>query len=375
MQTTTGPEMKRSRTVLAAAVLTAVASLFMSGCSSPLIRPDSGPISDAGLTCAQFKTLSKAQQASITDVISSDSTVPYFSPTGASMVTLGKLFSLECAGAGSKNTKLESLAKSSGDPKCSDFVRVDPGIRDQWLQVEAAQWNDDTYWATSAESLTLDVVKRCAAGGPLSAAMTDAEASAKAADVASGASASFPHAITWTTTSKLGYKVTGSVSFGATVETGASPAFPGATNMTAGSGCGYDLSTDAVIPAQLVATNSASTAARASVGVSISNVTGTDLTTAYIDSGNFCSGPTGPGANAELDIQSSDTKLLAPGGSFTIDFFVILKNYLSPRYPAGAVSELADYVVSPTNWRSDSSTDPVVEGPGSVNLSLGSLAQ
>ncbi len=120
--------------------------------------------------------------------------------------------------------------------------------------------------------------------------------------------------------------------------------------VVAGVGCGFDPTRDAAIPLRLFienATDGQPLALEARFTLGIAGSADDLTTTAYLEAnytaGPECSDPVSTYGPAEISLKFEDPT--EPGGTVRSSYFVILKDYFSPRNPNGAVGELSSYVL------------------------------
>ena len=349
------------RKVLIALVLPAV---LLAGCATSL-HP-TGSLDTSELKCSDYLKLSPTDR---TDVAGTDTVLDYTADGVKTWDTTRKYDDELCAKKSNAESTLDHIAPKP--PSCDDWKAVSATAKLAWIRAAVA-----TTPGTS-DLADADVVSTVAAA---CASMSKSEqelfsnATAEVDKIATQhgddakIATTLPLQARWTTTSKLGYTVDVLLQL-ANTPLGAGitghPLSPSDT--TAGTGCGYDPKTDIAIPARLYDVNTSATATPVQSAVRLAH-TGFAVTTGSIDSGTYCSSEQS-GGNVTLNIHQSTP--VDAGSGWGIIFFVIIKNYYSPRYPSGALQELANYSLAQTSYTGSQLDDPVLEvAPTNAAISL-----
>jgi hypothetical protein len=162
----------------------------------------------------------------------------------------------------------------------------------------------------------------------------------------------------WSTVSQLGYTFSATMTVGAVGDGGTG--HPGAPSFQPGDACGFDAATDAFLPLTLEVINAtAGYEAKMQSGWILrtaSPETVTVLVEANYSDGPKCSYPDDYTGNVATGTLWNEP--IASGKSGRGVFFIILKNYFSPRYPTGNTADLAELSITGTSYTNDE--DPVV---------------
>lgn len=355
---------------LAGASTAALVCSALFGCAIVAV-PDA-----AATTCVTFLAQSREDQELLIDEATDQVTFAVYSPAGAVAMTPWQYLQAMCATPANSRLSIEQALARTAAPTCEQFLATPAQVRREWVKLRssselgelegegAIHWDDDAVM----ESLTA----ACLAGGSLDAAMALVESGATPAPYVPEPNYDYglPHGLTWTTATRQGVLVGGNLQFGDEVVGGPDPTWGPYDNslITAGDGCGYDPQTDGVIAGRITAVNRSDSPAQVSVGFKVTHL-GFGDTAVAVDSGSYCD-TEGAYGYAGLTIVSENTDLVAPGETFSIAFFVILRNYFSPSHPSGATWELADYVVAPYGASPNNDDDWIAIQPQDVSLSL-----
>jgi len=295
-----------------------------------------------------------------------------YSTAGAETWDSGAEF-IEAQCAEDPSSDLVSLLEGLGSATCTDYLALPADIQASWVsaglkveEIDPGGLTIEQQVAATATECSGEEAQDYFFYGLLGVISAAGEQEQLAAE-----NAMYPYSTTWTTTSKLGYKVDIKVQLGAELPYGVTT-HPANDDITIGSGCGFDITKDIAYPARLLTTNASDSAAPTQAAVQLSQSragsAAQSVTTGYIDSGDYCSGANGA-LGASLNIHESD--VVEPGESFGIIFFVIIKDFYSPRYPEGADAELVNYKLRASNYVGTQLSDPIVElTPTTAELAL-----
>lgn len=233
---------------------------------------------------------------------------------------------------------------------------------------DIARWCTDTPDAAMfdgtwlAEHLSADDAADAQAEADASAAAV-AQASADAKEAEEKAAR---HTLTWTTVTGLGYTYTSTLTIG-DVSKNWSGVHPANSQLEPGAACGFNPDTDAYIPLTLTTTNATSGYAadpmKANFTVSrrgdLNPTTVTVALEASFSSGPSCvfDGWTIASSQSNFGVKWNDP--VPSRQSAKSAQFLILRNYYSPRFPAGNEADLAAIVITGGIFQDES--DPVTE--------------
>ena len=312
----------------------------LAGCAAGSPDP-SGP--KIPQSCADYAALSAKDRGAVADrVIKGGEHVPSYQSTGVVMAS--KTDQLDSACAANRDMSPDQavfLGGSDGGAECGAFLKLSESVKSEWL---AALVKDSEYPA--GVSLTPE---------QMSETCNSLDADTDGLIRATLWFLDYPHSISWSSETKLGYKAALGLGVGALI-TGEAKSYPAnsaggstATQPIMGASCGYDPATDAMIPVVLTARNTTSKEAPATQGAFGLDLADQLVTTVKIESlnadGPNCTATTPQGGYSAgySGVQwSTPTK---PGQADKALSVIVLKNYFSPRFPAGATAELKQYVL------------------------------
>jgi hypothetical protein len=221
--------------------------------------------------------------------------------------------------------------------ECGPFAKLDPAVQAEWV---AALKNDAPY------SLAIAMTPK-----QMSDACDSLDADSDSLIRASKWFVDYPSTVSWTTETKLGYKATMGLGVGAH-QSGPSSKYPvlgnstGNSNPMMGASCGYNPKTDAIVPVYLHARNTTAGTSPVINGAFAIQSTGQLVSSVEIEtllsSGASCATPDASGT-VYSSVQWAEP--VKPGEDTGARAVVIIKNFLSPRYPSGATVELSHYVL------------------------------
>lgn len=311
------------------------------GSSSPKTAPD---------TCGDFLALHGAK---LEAAVPKSKKVQSYTGEGVRKLTLQSIYAAGCK-THAADYNLLNLSVDAALANCSTFAKLSPALQDNWL---AAVYREPYYKLPTQLS-----------GERLLAACTAFNAGNLVA--ASNEIAKYgSNFMTWHTESRLGYQEQ-IVLVAAALQKGKGIIHPNESGFAVGTACGYDPSTDAAIPLTVVVANETakqSAQLSGSFELDVEGPSNTPTTTAYLE-GNFsggaqCSSQATEGiGNASMSIRYTDKT--ASGDSVSSSFYVIIKNYFSPRNPNGAANELSAYHLRSVTQASGS--DPVVQSTSAL---------
>jgi hypothetical protein len=277
-----------------------------------------------------------------------------FDSTGYAQVPVITTYDAECPAHAGETYTLFDIDLELGHPDCGAFLALTEEQRASWLPGLIA-----SDWPLSAEESTVS---------SLTQACTDLALPADRLRRVADYLASLGHHMTWTTETKLGYSWHTTLGVGAPVLS--APAEGGvlrddgtrSREFTPGAACGFDPDTDALIPLSLLMTSTTGNAQKIVMSSrwSLTVAPGTSpVTRAYLegdyDDQSTCSDAATTSVTEAMGVQfQADDEVWSEG-----HFWIVLKNWRSPRYPAGATPDLADYVLSSVRT-ANSDEDPLV---------------
>ncbi|GAA2842834.1 hypothetical protein GCM10010471_27030 [Leucobacter komagatae] len=284
---------------------------------------------EAPETCEEYLALPAKTAAKF---FAKEPAVQVYSSSGAKSMSLADYYFEVCGTADGAETLSNLQYADANDPDCASFEGLDPATQQAWL---AAMYEDQSF-SLDREVTSEEIVRACTVFG--------------AGNIvgASNLIKSFgDDYVTWETESKLGYREIVALS-AHTLLSGEAIQHPKKDEFIAGAGCGFDPTKDAAIP----------------LGASVKNVTpgqpqplrlrfalvaaqsGSLTTTAYLEANHSSGASCSESAGGIISGAAIGTKYDEPseaGEAHYPNYFVIVKDYFSPRYPGGAVDELAAY--------------------------------
>jgi hypothetical protein len=289
-----------------------------------------------------------------------DKTIRVYEADGVVKIPVTAIYDKRCATHHGDDYALINIKLDASEPSCSVFVTLTPAQQEKWMP----SLENEQYWHGGFDAGTL--AKGCKDFGFAAIGDNLIRLSNELGDFSSG------YAF-WDTETKLGYTWRDVLGLGS-LETGHAVkeiiVGPGegssdpVTSFTPGHACGFNPTTDAIIPLALGYTNT--TKGKGTISLDVAwqlNVVGGSepVTTAFLE-GHYSGGDSkcsqaadgygSANAGSNFDKASSD-------GENSEDFYVVLKNWFSPRYPKGATGDLKDYELT-SIAESPNSDDPVV---------------
>jgi hypothetical protein len=299
--------------------------------STPSTRP--GP-----QTCADYLALPVEDRI----VLYGGDDVAEFTSSGAKKYSPSQLVTRWCQSQSPEALLIgisDPRKLAGSDPKCSDFLELSASAQQSWISVgaEVDGWDNPIDRETAVMACELDP-KGVMHGDDASFTWRDWDG----------------RQATWATESKLGYLkvlVLTTQALNNDSDVRYNPFDPNG-QAPVGEACGYDPEHDALIPLLVTVTNL--TQEDATLDGSYALVytgAGSAVTTAYLETrfttgvhcSNAATSSTASRYGAVLTWSWSDTT--SAGGEKTHKAYVIIKDYYSPRYPDGAVNELASYQI------------------------------
>jgi hypothetical protein len=262
---------------------------------------------------------------------------------------------LDAAGCPSQPSgyQLVNVEVDGQEPECDLFAKLTPAVQALWLQ----EVPNDQYYGLTEPATAAEYIAACTgfAAGNLIAAGNYLK------DFVSDGSFA-----TWNTESKLGYTETVSLAVGAPL---AGSSVPSATLATVKSACGFSADTDGLVPFYVFMEDTTSDKApHLEARFSLSTSSSESLTTTATIAADFSSGPTcsaeaTPYSPIDFSTTSTGKATSELGQKYTswtsyATYWVVLKNWISPRNPGGAAKELAGYVL--TGEAQEDASDPIV---------------
>jgi len=312
---------------------------------------DSSTASD----CDQYLALTSEQRSS--DF--ADDTVARWDENGLTLVPVTAVYDAQCPAHAGEGYPLYEVDTMGDDPRCDVFLGLSDDQKNQW----AADLSSGDSWGLSSErSSAADLETGCRELALPTQNMIRL----------SNYLVDLPNRMSWQTQTQLGYSwntvlgVGGLVPGPDVVPLGGDLLADGSTSRvyTPGSACGFDPATDAIVPLRLLMTSTTGDAdpILMSAGWTLRVREGAQpvsraLLEANYSSGADCSEPVGSydGARTFVGYDDPNDEIWS-----TDAFSVVLKDFVSPQYPAGAISDLSAYelVATPAATRSE---DPVMD--------------
>jgi hypothetical protein len=364
----------RSTTFTLVVAVAAALSLLLSGCSSAHAGSGSTPTSHHASVkrpdnCDSFNKLSESAR----DAAFKGQTIRVYGADGAVKTPAVNLYDTGCANHHGDYYLLDNIKIDAAEPSCSVFVNLTAAQQQKWLPA----LKQEQYWHGDFTASTL--ASACQKFGFAANGDNMVRLANELIEFPSGYAS-------WNTETKLGYSWTNVIGpttpeTGSAVtkitETAGADSSGAAISFTPGSACGFDPKTDAIIPLSLGYANTTKGKDTITLAATwqLNVVSGTEpITTAYLESHltdgtSSCSQAADGFGSAMLSVNFPK----ASDGEDTQDFYVVLKNWFSPRYPSGATGDLDDYVLTSVA-SSASSDDPVVSSTSGTILLNGSAA-
>lgn len=277
-------------------------------------------------TCGEYRNLTAEQ---IAEVFSEKRQVTIYDDTGVRQGSETELYDYYCAlpTSDDNHSLFNGEIGGLGAAECGRYLPLDPTAKQSWV----TEVRKDENYPESQQSMAVDDFDRACFG--LGGADDLLIRVANRVDGSAGFA-------TWTTESRLGYKTgLGLVVF--PVQTGSDITHPRDDEIQPGSACSYDPDTDAAVPFQLNTNDQTGSTAASDLYGSYELVAsaGASTTTSAQVEALFTNDPRCLSPGETISPHWSND----PGDSGTHNGFVILKNWISPRNPDGATSELSDY--------------------------------
>lgn len=311
--------------------------------------PTPGPPED----CDSYLALSAAER----EAEYAGRTHRVFGATGVTDVPVTVAYDAGCPAHAGESYLLDNLDSGAEEPSCRVFLTLTPDQRAAWIPLLSA----DEYWQLSPNRTTVDELSR---------ACTELALPVDNMVRLSSYLSDLTHYMSWSTQTRLGYSWNAALGVGepqlSPEEVGGDTRADGTTTprYMPGTACGFDADTDAIIPLSLLLTSTTGDGQRISLAAHWSlqveqgakPVTQAYLEANYSDDGPVCSRAANGVPDAELGVQFREPENEAWSSE---SYWVILKNWRSPRFPDGATPELSAYVLVGAPIAPDAD-DPVV---------------
>lgn len=321
----------------------------------------------AQLDCAGYLTIPEADRSK---ALRYPEGFPEYTATGVTQWKSARQFyDVVCKKATNSKKIIDRLNPSV--PSCSGWEPLPDSVKLAWIRAEVPKDATPDADALTTVAAECKILPASQSDDFLNAAIVLYK-NARQKNSDDTDAAALPRQTTWTTTSKLGYTIKVLLQAAASALPSNLKTHPLDDKTTVGTACGYDPKTDIAIPAQMLATNTASSEAPVQSAVALVHsgshtATSLAVTTGYIDSGSYCSQE----QNGSASLNTQQSKPVKTGESRAIMFFVTIKNYYSPRYPSGAAQELADYQLIATQYTGTTLDDPIAQiTPSEASISL-----
>jgi hypothetical protein len=324
-------------------------AILLAGCASANTKPHAAPRPEAPSDCSGFLKLSPAKRAAI---YAGTKKVSHFTATGFDRVTVDVIDAESCASA--KGSELLGNVEVDGElAQCDLFSTLTPEVQRAWLDALPSE----PYYGLTTPASAAQYSAACTAfdAGNLIAAGNYLK-SFRSNDAF----------VSWQTESKLGY----TESIALAVGSPESAEQLSADDLATISSCDFAKDTDGVVPLYLFMKDTTSDKApQLSARFSLSTPEGATLVTttariaASFTSGPSCTNTAQPFAPIDFGVTSTGKATDNFGQKYTSwtsysTYWVVLKNWVSPRNPGGANGELAGYTLS--SRAQVSADDPIV---------------
>ncbi|TAJ47293.1 MAG: hypothetical protein EPO52_12385 [Herbiconiux sp.] len=352
--------MTRHRALSTAAALmfgALTAAALLSGCSTTssessedIVAEPSGP-----QDCDSFLALGETERQQAFG----DRTLPVYGANGVQQVPVSGIYEEQCPAHVGEAYVLSNIDSDASSPSCAVFLGLTPDQQSTWV----SQLLGEEYWGLAASETTPESLS---AGCTQFGVDNMVRLSNYLVDMTSDR-------MSWSVQTRLGYSWNAVLAVGVPLTGDAvvpldKSYFDGTTTVEVapympGSACGFDPATDAVIPlALLMRSMTEGSDSPMSAAWSLSVERGAEpIVTAYLEA-DYTSGPTCSEAADSSSTAKTSVRYEQPGDGEVFSpssYSVILKNWISPRYPDGATSDLSSFVLSSVD-SSPSSDDPVV---------------
>lgn len=332
-----------------------LALLLLSGCAE---APAPAPVAEdsAPKACADYLDLPDSDRRGIANdrIAGPGSIAVQYSNSGTAELTKLERLDAACAEGGPDlELRLALVAVSRVDglePVCADLLVLDPSVQQLWAEGfiygpgggnewDAGGADADGWGRALAISCDLDPTQSLAEAVRELGAIQHLEPERYAALMGTTPPATPQLAasstMSWTTKSAAGHPVSSVMTFSTLISSETAHAFQ--PSFSVGTACDFDPSTDVVISAQIVATNTdtAYTGRIASRFQMVGHKGLPMIVEGYYSTGATCVQDTFAGFSSVVDV--------APGQSATFNFFFILPGYLSELDRDGAPATLAGY--------------------------------
>lgn len=356
---------------MSAAVIGAVVALATAACAPTSSETGSGPTPSGSANavpnnCDDYLKLSSAQR----DEAFRGKTVRSYTSAGLSEAPVTKEYDAQCPSHSGSHYYLGNIDSNASEPQCDVFIKLTPAQQQTWI----SGLQQEQYWGLSPAMTTPEyLAKACRDFGVKNMVRLGNTIKGLTSYVSWGTETRL--GFTWRSAMAVGAPKTGPdvrvLGGGSTIDNKPIPTY------SPGSSCGLDPKVDAIVPLTLFMANT--TAGRTTIPTSaqwtLTVASGASpVTTAYLESnfssGTKCSSVADSYGSATMNVTYKETSDFSDSNSYS----VVLKNWISPRYPNGATQDLSGYVITAQS-DSPSSDDPVVK-PGTAKIRLdGSVSQ
>ena len=339
----------------AATVLILAVSLFgVAGCaaSNAVKHTQKSP---TPLSCAAYSHLDNARRAAAANATSApipNGLVAYTATDAAPLTAEGYLD--EACAAGSAGDLIDSLASDAAQsyPSCADFLKLDATVQAKWSTSFWTEFGDsvptdsDETRALAAGCLTTTVAGPTIIDGARNVASflqgdtnpADFEAYLDGHKVPPPPPATPVDQLHWTDTTSLGYTTQSAVTWGGIQRGSSSTKHPNQSTFVLGSACGFDPSKDAYVAGVWTVTNTTKGQSQLLSSTMTVDQSAGSLLEPELEL-SFSDGPSCGHASLRTFGMVVSNDEIASGKSISVPFFVILKNYYSPKFPSGDVAD------------------------------------
>lgn len=338
----------------ATAVMTLVAT---AGCSTTGGAGSQQSFRQTDVTCEQYLSFTAEQREKVLTLEAQERTVFEYTSKAATSISEKDFFATTCNSPANAKLSLYDLKWANAKPTCDAFLALPSSVQVQWaetVQVQQSEWNSSEPPQTALDQLVASCSETSdnslvSAARLIPVRIAEAAEQANREPVVNTPKQPLARTITWLNESKYGYLSESTLTIGYVLD---SPfQHPSDQNFTAGVACGFNAQKDAAIPLTLVSTNKTSKDYQHvfSYFVLTHSAGANLLTTGYLESqlngsgSEFCEEPVA--GSTKISTGMSSRSVLNPNDSIRTLYFVILKDYFSPRYPDGASQELESYLL------------------------------
>lgn len=280
-----------------------------------------------------------------------------YGDSGVSEVPVTVAYSTRCPAYAGESYLLDNIDSDTEEPSCGVFLALTPQQRATWIPTLLTE----EYWQLPPQRTTVDELARGCDELKLPTGNM-VRLSSYLSDLT--------HYTSWSTKTQLGYSWNAVLGVGepltAPVEVGGDTRLDGTMTprYLPGTACGFDPDTDGIIPLALLLTSTTGHGESIDLGArwSLQIVQGAEpITQAYLETeytdGPSCSHAANavPGAEIGVQYQKPDNEAWSPES-----YWVVLKNWRSPRFPNGATPDLSAYELVSVRSGTDAD-DPVVD--------------